>query len=93
MSERAGLFAPVRHRAIPSRRKPSPLIGKLPLLGYRDGDLAVRHPVAQTFALLAEKMAGARAVSRVTAAGPPGLHAFEVDPGRAWAAARRLGSP
>jgi hypothetical protein len=59
------------------------LIGKLPLLGYRNGDLAVRHPAAQTFALLAEKMAGARAVSRVTAAGPPGLHAFEVDrPGR-----------
>ena len=55
------------------------LIGKLPLLGYRDGDLAVRHPAAQTFALLAEKMAGARAVSRVTADGPPGLHAFEVD--------------
>ena len=55
------------------------LIGKLPLLGYRDGDLAVRHPAAETFALLAEKMAGARAVSRVTADGPPGLHAFEVD--------------
>ena len=55
------------------------LIGKLPLLGYRDGDLAVRHPAAQTFALLAEKMAGARAVSRVTADGPPGLYAFEVD--------------
>jgi hypothetical protein len=55
------------------------LIGKLPLLGYRDGDLAVRHPAAQTFALLAEKTAGARAVSRVTADGPPGLYAFEVD--------------
>jgi len=55
------------------------LIGKLPLLGYRDGDLAIRHPAAQTFALLAEKMAGARAVSRVTAAGRPGLYAFEVD--------------
>ena len=55
------------------------LIGKLPLLGYRDGDLAVRHPAAQTFALLAEKTAGARAVSRVTADGPPALYAFEVD--------------
>jgi hypothetical protein len=55
------------------------LIGKLPLLGYRDGDLAVRHPAAQTFALLAEKTAGARAVSRVIADGPPGLYAFEVD--------------
>ena len=55
------------------------LIGKLPLLGYRDGDLAVRHPAAETFALLAEKMASARAVSRVTTGGRPGLYAFEVD--------------
>ena len=59
------------------------LIGKLPLLGYRDGDLAVRHPAAETFALLAEKMAGARSVSRVTTGDRPGLRAFEVDrPGR-----------
>ena len=58
------------------------LIGKLPLLGYRDGDLAVRHPAAETFALLAEKMAGARSVARVTG-DRPGLRAFEVDrPGR-----------
>ena len=54
------------------------LIGKLPLLGYRDGDLAVRHPAAQTFALLAEKIAGAGRVPRHRG-GPPGLHAFEVD--------------
>ena len=59
------------------------LIGKLPLLGYRDGDLAVRHPAADSFALLAEKMAGARSVSRVTTGDQPGLYAFEVDrPGR-----------
>jgi hypothetical protein len=59
------------------------LIGKLPLLGYRDGDLAVRHPAAETFALLAEKMAGARSVARVTTGDRPGLRAFEVDrPGR-----------
>jgi hypothetical protein len=59
------------------------LIGKLPLLGYRDGDLAVRHPAADSFALLAEKMAGARSVSRVPAGDQPGLYAFEVDrPGR-----------
>lgn len=59
------------------------LIGKLPLLGYRDGDLAVRHPAAESFALLAEKMAGAGSVSRVPAGDQPGLHAFEVDrPGR-----------
>ena len=55
------------------------LIGKLPLLGYRDGDLAVRHPAAESFALLAEKMADARSVSRVSTADRPGLYAFEVD--------------
>ena len=55
------------------------MIGKLPLLGYRDGELAVRHPAAETFALLAEKMAGARAVSRVMTDDRPGLYAFEVD--------------
>jgi hypothetical protein len=59
------------------------MIGKLPLLGYRDGDLAVRHPAAESFALLAEKMAGARSVSRVPASDQPSLYAFEVDrPGR-----------
>jgi hypothetical protein len=55
------------------------LIGKLPLLGYRDGDLAVRHPAADSFALLAEKMAGARSVSRVPTGHQPSLYAFEVD--------------
>jgi hypothetical protein len=55
------------------------MIGKLPLLGYRDGELAVRHPAAETFALLAEKMAGARAVSRVMTDDRPGRYAFEVD--------------
>ena len=59
------------------------MIGKLPLLGYRDGDLAVRHPAAESFALLAEKMAGARSVSRDTTGDQPSLYAFEVDrPGR-----------
>jgi hypothetical protein len=55
------------------------LIGKLPLLGYRDGELAVRHPAAESFALLAEKTAGAEAVSRVTTGDRPGLYAFEID--------------
>ena len=59
------------------------MIGKLPLLGYRDGELAVRHPAAETFALLADKMAGARAVSRIRTDDRPGRYAFEVDrPGR-----------
>jgi hypothetical protein len=54
------------------------LIGKLPLLGYRDGELSVRHPAADTFALLARSLAGAQAVSRITPDGQPGtLHAFE----------------
>jgi hypothetical protein len=55
------------------------MIGKLPLLGYGDGEPAVRHPAAETFALLAEKTAGAEAVSRVTVGDRPGLYAFEVD--------------
>jgi hypothetical protein len=56
------------------------LIGKLPLLGYRDGQLSVRRPAADTFALLARALAGARTVSRVTPAGQPGsLRAFEAD--------------
>jgi hypothetical protein len=55
------------------------LIGKLPLLGYRDGELSVRHPAADTFALLALALTGAQAVSRVTPDGQPGtVRAFEV---------------
>jgi hypothetical protein len=55
------------------------LIGKLPLLGYRDGDLAVRHPAAQAFALLAEKTAGGPGRVPRHRDGPPSLYAFEVD--------------
>ena len=55
------------------------LIGKLPLLGYSDGELGVRLPAAESFALLADKVAGARSVTRVAPGGPPGLHAFEID--------------
>src|SRR5579872_2006187 len=55
------------------------LIGKLPLLGYRDGAPRVRHPAADTFALLAGQLAGARRVTRVEIASRPGLYAFEVD--------------
>ncbi len=59
------------------------LIGKLPLLDYRDGRLAEHRPAADTFALLARQLAGARTVTRVPAPGWPALHAFEVDrPGR-----------
>ena len=56
------------------------LIGKLPLLGYRDGELGVRHPAADTFALLARALADARSVSRVARDGQPAtLQAFEAD--------------
>src|SRR4029077_14016394 len=55
------------------------LIGKLPLLGYRDGELRCRHPAADTFALLAEQLAGARSVTRVETAARPALYAFHVD--------------
>jgi hypothetical protein len=55
------------------------LIGKLPLLGYRDGELSVRHPAAGTFALLARALADAQTVSRITPPDQPGtLRAFEV---------------
>ncbi|TQS30551.1 hypothetical protein [Microbispora sp. KK1-11] len=55
------------------------MFGKLAMLGYRDGELAVRHPAADTFALLAAQLAGARRVTRVQSAGSPGLYAFEVE--------------
>src|SRR5262252_7737741 len=59
------------------------LIGKLPLLGYEGDSLDHRHPAADTFALLAGQLAGARTVTRVETSGRPTLHAFEVDrPGR-----------
>jgi hypothetical protein len=55
------------------------MFGKLAMLGYRDGELAVRHPAADTFALLAAQLAGARRVTRVQSADSPGLYAFEVE--------------
>ncbi|GIH60442.1 hypothetical protein [Microbispora siamensis] len=55
------------------------MFGKLAMLGYRDGELAVRHPAADTFALLAAQLAGARRVTRVRPGDPPGLYAFEVE--------------
>src|SRR5262245_1551025 len=55
------------------------MIGKLPLLGYADGELSVRHPAAGTFALLAAKLAGARSVSRLAIPGQPRVWAFVVE--------------
>lgn len=55
------------------------LIGKLPLLGYASGHLEHRHLTARTFGLLADQLAGARAVTRVPVGDRPTLHAFEAD--------------
>ncbi|MFI7031705.1 hypothetical protein ACIBK1_23610 [Microbispora rosea] len=55
------------------------MFGKLAMLGYRDGELAARHPAADTFALLAAQLAGARRVTRVQSADLSGLYAFEVE--------------
>jgi len=57
------------------------LIGKLPLLDYRNGTLAVRHPAAEAFAMLADQLDGVRSVIRVEVDHQPGLYAFEVDLG------------
>jgi len=55
------------------------MIGKLPLLGYADGQLAVRHPAADTFARLAGYLAGAQTVTQAGLDSRPTLQAFEVD--------------
>ncbi len=55
------------------------MIGKLPLLGYEGGGLGCRHPTADTFALLAGQLAGARAVTRAETGDRPALHVLEVD--------------
>ena len=55
------------------------LIGKLPLLGYRDGELRGRHPAADTFALLAELLAGATSVTRAAGTVPTTLQAYRID--------------
>jgi hypothetical protein len=54
------------------------LIGKLPLLDYRDGVLAYRHPEAATFELVARELNGAKQVERVPVADAPGVQAYRV---------------
>ncbi|MET7997335.1 hypothetical protein ABZU76_41305 [Amycolatopsis sp. NPDC005232] len=51
------------------------LFGKLPLLGYRGRSLEVRRPMADTFSLVAEQLAGAERVSRMDA----GVQAYAVE--------------
>ena len=55
------------------------MIGKLPLLGYAGGKLTERTPVADSFALVAAQLAGARRVTRAEAPGE--VRAFGVDRG------------
>ncbi|MGH3373103.1 MAG: hypothetical protein ACRDP6_00040 [Actinoallomurus sp.] len=55
------------------------MFGKLALLAYEGTTLGTRHPAANTFALLAEQLAGVERVTRVEVADRPALYAFEVD--------------
>jgi len=55
------------------------MFGKLALLDYRGTSLSARHPAADTFALLAEQLAGVSRVTRVEVADRPTLYAFQVD--------------
>jgi hypothetical protein len=54
------------------------LFGKFALLDYEGGELARRHPPAETFALLADRLAGVEEVTRVEVPGRPGLSLFQV---------------
>jgi hypothetical protein len=57
------------------------MFGKLALLDYEGTTLGTRHPAANTFALLAEQLAGVQGVTRVESAEHPGLQVFDVDRG------------
>jgi hypothetical protein len=54
------------------------LFGKFALLGYRGTELSERHPAAETFALLADQLAGVDGVTRLEVPGRPGLLLFDV---------------
>jgi hypothetical protein len=54
------------------------LFGKLTLLGYEDGELRRRHPSAEAFALLAERLGGVETVTRLAVAERPDLDLFDV---------------
>jgi hypothetical protein len=55
------------------------LFGKLPLLDYNGTDLDRRRPAADTFARLAERLAGVTSARRITVDNAPSMFAFEVD--------------
>jgi hypothetical protein len=54
------------------------LFGKFALLDYQGGELGRRHPSAETFALLADRLAGVEDVTRAEVPGRPGLLLFQV---------------
>jgi hypothetical protein len=54
------------------------LFGKFALMGYAGGELGIRHPSAEAFALVAEQLAGVEAVSRLDIPEQPDLFLFDV---------------
>jgi hypothetical protein len=54
------------------------LFGKFVLLGYDGNELRIRHPAADTFALLAEQLSGVEAVTRIDVPEQQDLFLFEV---------------
>lgn len=57
------------------------LVAKLPMLGFRDGALAVRHPEANTFELLVRTFGHVERIDRLADAShrnPPSVQAFRV---------------
>ncbi|MFN8514685.1 MAG: hypothetical protein U0841_19295 [Chloroflexia bacterium] len=55
------------------------MFGKFALMGYEGTELRRRHPSADTFALLADQLAGVETVRRVEVPDRPSLYAFEVE--------------
>jgi hypothetical protein len=68
---------------IPDYSDPYNLLGlvsaRLALLDFRDGELVDAQPAAGTFRMLAEALAGATAVRRITDGLATGVHAYAVD--------------
>jgi Beta-galactosidase len=54
------------------------LFGKFTLMDHEDTELGHRHPSAETFALLADRLAGVEQVTRVAVPDRPSLSLFEV---------------
>ncbi|MGW5362139.1 hypothetical protein [Actinopolymorpha pittospori] len=57
------------------------LYATFPLLGHNGPNLGRRHPEADAFALMTQRLSGARSVTRRVVPGQPAVMAFEVDRG------------